>query len=78
MGCTERRPIKGTTKVQEVRDPLASAPEGWPVAKGSPLAQSLLKALQHIMQTGDYKTIGTNWGVQSGMIDSPVINGAIG
>jgi len=53
-----------------------SAPYGWPVAKGSPLAQSLAKALQHIVQTGDYKTIATNWGVQAGMISSPVINGA--
>jgi polar amino acid transport system substrate-binding protein len=28
------------------------------------------------MQTGDYKTIATNWGVESGMINNPVINGA--
>jgi polar amino acid transport system substrate-binding protein len=47
------------------------------VKKGSPLAQSLLKALEHLMKTGDYKTIATNWGLQSGMIDKPVINGAI-
>lgn len=54
-----------------------SAPYGWPVAKGSPLAQSLQKALEHLIQTGDYKTIATNWGVENGMIDKPVINGAI-
>ena len=54
-----------------------SAPYGWPVKKGSPLAQSLLKALEHLIQTGDYKTIAANWGVESGMIDKPVINGAI-
>ncbi len=53
-----------------------SAPYGWPVQKGSPLAQSLLQALQHLMDTGDYKQISTNWGVESGMIDKPVINGA--
>jgi len=54
-----------------------AAPYGWPVAKGSPLAQSLVKALEHLIQTGDYKTIATNWGVEKGMIDKPVINGAI-
>jgi polar amino acid transport system substrate-binding protein len=54
-----------------------SAPYGWPVKKGSPLAQSLLKALQHLIDTGSYKTIATNWGVESGMIDKPVVNGAV-
>jgi polar amino acid transport system substrate-binding protein len=53
-----------------------SAPYGWPVKKGSPLAQSLLKALEHLIETGDYKTVAANWGVESGMIDKPVINGA--
>jgi ABC-type amino acid transport substrate-binding protein/predicted Ser/Thr protein kinase len=54
-----------------------SAPYGWPVAKGSPLAESLRKALEHLMQTGDYRTIATMWGVDKGMIDKPAINGAI-
>jgi len=54
-----------------------SAPYGWPVKKGSPLAQSLLKALEHLIETGDYKTVAANWGVESGMIEKPVINGAI-
>jgi ABC-type amino acid transport substrate-binding protein/predicted Ser/Thr protein kinase len=54
-----------------------SAPYGWPVAKDSALAESLRKALEHVMQTGEYKTIATMWGVEKGMIDKPVINGAI-
>ena len=53
-----------------------SAPYGWPVAKGSPLAESLLAALQHLMSTGEYRTIATMWGVEQGMITEPVINGA--
>ena len=53
-----------------------AAPYGWPVAKDSPLAQSLVKALEHLIETGEYKTIATNWGVENGMIDKPVINGA--
>ena len=54
-----------------------SAPYGWPVAKGSPLAQSLRKALEHLMQSGEYRTIATMWGVDKGMIDKPAINGAM-
>ena len=53
-----------------------AAPYGWPVAKDSPLAQSLQKALEHLIQTGDYKAIASNWGVEKGMIEKPVINGA--
>ena len=54
-----------------------SAPYGWPVKKGSPLAQSLQRALEHLIATGEYKAIAAKWGVDSGMIDKPVINGAI-
>ncbi|MGY4653873.1 serine/threonine protein kinase StpK7 [Mycobacterium sp. URHB0021] len=53
-----------------------TAPYGWPVAKGSGLAQPLQRALEHVMQTGEYKTIATMWGVDKGMIDRSVINGA--
>lgn len=58
-------------------DIFDSTPYGWPVAKGSALSSSLLQALEHLMQTGEYKAIATNWGVDKGMIDKPVINGAI-
>jgi polar amino acid transport system substrate-binding protein len=50
---------------------------GWPVAKGSPLAQSLQQALEHLIQTGAYRQIATNWSVEEGVIDKPVINGAV-
>jgi len=53
-----------------------AAPYGWPVAKGSPLAESLRQALMHLISTGEYRTIMTNWGVEAGMITQPVINGA--
>ncbi|HEV7419459.1 MAG TPA: ABC transporter substrate-binding protein [Mycobacterium sp.] len=63
-------------KLEQAGETFESAPYGWPVKKGSPLAQSLQKALEHLIQTGDYKTIATNWGVEAGLIDKPVINGA--
>ena len=63
-------------KLEGAGEIFDSAPYGWPVKKGSPLAKSLMKAVEHLIKTGDYKTIATNWGVQAGMIDKPVINGA--
>lgn len=54
-----------------------TAPYGWPVKKGSPLAASLQQALEHLIETGDYQRIASQWGVESGVIDKPVINGAI-
>ena len=47
------------------------------MAKGSALSESLRQALEHVMGTGEYKTIATMWGVEKGMIDKPVINGAL-
>lgn len=63
-------------KLEQAGETFDSAPYGWPVKKGSPLAASLQKALEHLIETGDYKTIASNWGVEAGMIDKPVINGA--
>jgi ABC-type amino acid transport substrate-binding protein/predicted Ser/Thr protein kinase len=52
-------------------------PYGWPVAKGSGLSESLRQALEHLMQTGEYRTIATMWGVDKGLIDTSVVNGAV-
>ena len=67
---------KSNGKLEGAGEIFDSAPYGWPVKKGSPLGQSLLKALEHLIKSGDYKTIATNWGLESGLIDKPVINGA--
>jgi len=64
-------------KLEAAGEIFDSAPYGWPVKKDSPLAVSLQKALEHLIETGDYKTIASNWGVETGMIDKPVINGAV-
>ncbi|MEW5812220.1 MAG: bifunctional serine/threonine-protein kinase/transporter substrate-binding domain-containing protein [Actinomycetota bacterium] len=57
-------------------DVFDSAPYGWPVKKGSPLAEPLRQALEHLMDSGEYRAIANMWGVERGMIDSPAINGA--
>jgi ABC-type amino acid transport substrate-binding protein/predicted Ser/Thr protein kinase len=59
-------------------DVTDSASYGWPVAKGSGLAESLRQALEHVMQAGEYRTIATKWGVEKGMIDKSAVNGATG
>jgi polar amino acid transport system substrate-binding protein len=70
--------IKQTNgKLEQAGETFDSAPYGWPVEKGSPLAQSLLQALEHLIETGQYKEIAANWGLEEGMIDKPVINGAV-
>jgi polar amino acid transport system substrate-binding protein len=64
-------------KLAQAGEITDAAPYGWPVAKGSPLAQSLKQALEHLIENGKYKEIATNWGVEKVMIDKPVVNGAI-
>jgi ABC-type amino acid transport substrate-binding protein len=54
-----------------------TTPYGWPVANGSGLGESLRLALEHLKQTGEYRAIATLWGVETGMIGKPVINGAV-
>ena len=70
--------IKGSNGALEPAGEIFdTAPYGWPVQKDSPLGESLRQALEHVISTGEYKTIATKWGVEKGMIAKPVINGAI-
>jgi len=70
--------IKGSNGALEPAGEIFdTAPYGFPVQKDSPLAESIRQALEHVISTGEYKTIATKWGVEKGMIAKPVINGAI-
>jgi polar amino acid transport system substrate-binding protein len=64
-------------KLEAAGEIADAAPYGWPVQKGSPLAESLKQALEHLIENGKYEEIAKQWGVEAGMIDKPVINGAI-
>ncbi|MFC4373117.1 ABC transporter substrate-binding protein [Nocardia halotolerans] len=64
-------------KIEPAGPLFDSAPYGWAVQKGSPLAVSLQQALQHLIDNGKYGEITTNWGVQEGQIKTSVINGAV-
>jgi polar amino acid transport system substrate-binding protein len=54
------------------------APYGIAIPKHSGLAAPILAALKALMGNGTYGQILTKWGIQSGAISTPKINGAIG
>jgi polar amino acid transport system substrate-binding protein len=54
-----------------------TAPYGIAIPKGSGLTKPFLGALKTLMSDGTYKAILTKWGIQTGAITNPKINGAI-
>lgn len=69
--------IKKTQGQLEAVGPVYdAAPYGFPVPKGSSLAAAVRAAVQFLMDNGDYAQISEHWGVQDGMIQTSVINGA--
>jgi polar amino acid transport system substrate-binding protein len=65
---------KGAFKL--VGKTYGAAPYGLAIPKGSGMTTPVLAALKAIIADGTYKTILTKWGVQSGAITTPAINGA--
>lgn len=57
-------------------EPLDSAPYGIAFEKGSELAPVFQEAIQKLMDSGAYTGILKQWGVESGAIDTSVVNGA--
>ena len=62
--------------LQAVGEIFDASSYGLPVAKASPLAESLRQAVMHLIRTREYRDIMDKWGVEAGMITAPVINGA--
>jgi polar amino acid transport system substrate-binding protein len=56
--------------------PYGTAPYGIALAKGSGLARPVLAALKALIADGRYRAILDHWGVGSGAIAQPVIDGA--
>jgi polar amino acid transport system substrate-binding protein len=65
----------GTFKL--VGTPYGTAPYGIAIPKGNGMAPAVLAAVKDLMANGTYKQILTKWGIASGAINNPVINGAI-
>jgi len=59
-----------------VGTPFSTAPYGFAVPKNSGLAAPLLAAVKILMANGMFTQILTKWGVASGAITNPTINGA--
>jgi polar amino acid transport system substrate-binding protein len=59
-----------------VGKPYGTAPYGIAVPKDSGLAKPILAAVKVLMADGKYLAILKTWGIQSGAISHPVINGA--
>ncbi len=53
-------------KLEAAGEIADAAPYGWPVKKGSPLAQSLQQALEHLIENGTYKTDRDELGCRAG------------
>ncbi|HWC33655.1 MAG TPA: ABC transporter substrate-binding protein [Mycobacteriales bacterium] len=53
------------------------APYGIALPKGNGMAAAVLAALKSLMADGTYNQILTKWGITSGAITNPAINGAI-
>jgi polar amino acid transport system substrate-binding protein len=52
------------------------APYGIALPKGNGMSAAVLSAVKALIANGTYTTLLTKWGVQSGAITAPVINGA--
>ncbi len=63
-------------KLEQAGEIFDSAPYGWPVKKGSPLAAVAAEGTRAPDRDRRLQEIASNWGVEAGMIDKPVINGA--
>ena len=56
--------------------PYGTAPYGIAIPKDSGMAKPVLAAVKALMADGTYKSILDKWGIASGAISDPVINGA--
>ena len=67
---------KSNGQFKLVGQPYGTAPYGIAIPKGAGLDKPLLVALKALIANGQYKTILDKWGVSSGAITNPQINGA--
>ncbi len=59
-----------------IGQPYGEAPYGIAIPKKSGLQKPVLAAVKKLIAGGQYKAILAKWGIQSGAITTPVINGA--
>ncbi|MDL9938177.1 ABC transporter substrate-binding protein [Gordonia sp. ABSL1-1] len=60
-------------RIVKAGEPFESAPYGYPMVRGSELAEPVRAALQYLIDNGQYRAIAAHWGVQTGMISTAEI-----
>jgi len=68
---------KSSDQFKLVGKPYGTAPYGIALPKDLKLEQPVLDALKVLMSNGKYMEILKKWGIESGAISNPQINGAI-
>ena len=69
--------VKQSNGVFKLSGPsYGNAPYGIAIPKGNGMAQAILAAIKDLMSNGTYTSILNTWGIQSGAITNPQINGA--
>jgi polar amino acid transport system substrate-binding protein len=68
---------QGSGAFKLIGESYGFAPYGIAIPKHSGMAAPILAALKLLMSNGTYTQILTKWGIQSGAINNPTINGAI-
>jgi polar amino acid transport system substrate-binding protein len=61
-----------------VGQPYGTAPYGIAIPKDTNMTQAVLAGMQELVRNGAYKRVLDKWGLASGAIDKPVVNGATG
>ena len=67
---------KSSAKFKLTGSAYGTAPYGIAIPKGSGLAKPTLAAVKKLIASGTYGKILSKWGLQSGAIKTPVLNGA--
>jgi polar amino acid transport system substrate-binding protein len=67
---------KSSGQFKVVGQPYGEAPYGIAIPKKSGMQKPVQAAMKKLIDGGQYKAILTKWGIQSGAITNPVINGA--
>jgi polar amino acid transport system substrate-binding protein len=68
---------KSNGQLKVTGGPFPPEPYGIAIPKNSGLSQPVLDAVKKLIDNGTYKKILDYWGLQSGAIDTPGINGAV-
>lgn len=61
-------------EMEMIGEMFDAAPYGFAVPKGSPLADAMAAAMQHLIDTGDYARILEQWNIDTGLLDQALKN----